>query len=101
LKFVDNDISAFSKSVFRCCRQLVIVHMLTVQNFVCEVCSVCCAHALIVHMYNAYDWLRSSVFVYMFPTLNVMGRGSQIRWVNGSWPIACSGRDLPEVAFHP
>jgi len=46
---------------------------------------VCCAHALIVHMYNAYDWLRSCVFVYMFPTLNVMGHGSHIRWVNGSW----------------
>jgi len=40
------------------------------------VCEVCCAHALIVHTYNAYDWLRSCVFVYMFPTLNAMGHGS-------------------------
>jgi len=46
---------------------------------------VCCAHALIVRIYNAYDWLRSCVFVYMFPTLNVMGHGSHIRWVSGSW----------------
>jgi len=28
---VDNDISAFTKGVFRCCRQLVIVYMFIVQ----------------------------------------------------------------------
>ena len=44
-----------------------------------------CCDALVVYMYNAYDWLRSCVFVYMFPTLNVMGHGSHVRWVNGSW----------------
>ena len=25
------------------------------------------------------------MFLYMFSTLNVMGHGSHIRWVNGSW----------------
>ena len=71
---MDNDISASSKGVFRCCRQLVIVYMFIVQYL-----SVKCA----VLMHLSFTW--SCVFVYMFSTLNVMGHGSHIRWVNGSW----------------
>ena len=48
-------------------------------------------------MYNVYDWLRSCVFVYMFPTLNVMGHGSHVRWVNGSW--VNSNDPLPMLWF--
>ena len=79
---MNNDISAFCKGVFRCCRQLVIVYMLIVQYF-----SVKCA--VLMHLSFTCITLMtdvgSCVFVYMFPTLNVMGHGSHIRWVNGSW----------------
>jgi len=88
-KSVDNYISAFSKGVFRCCRQLVIVYMFVVQYL-----SVKCA----VFMHLSFTCIKRMidfgvcVFVYLFSTLNVMGRGSylmghgsHIRWVNGSW----------------
>jgi len=93
--FQHSVISAFS---IRWCRQLVVMQYLSVK------CAVLNANALIVYMYNACDWLRSCVFVYMFPTLNVMvhgsylvGHGSHVRWVNGSW--VNSNDPLPALLY--
>ena len=79
------------KVAFRCCRQLVIVYMFIVQYL-----SVKCAVLMHLSFTHVIDF--GVVFVYMFPTLNVMGHGSHSRWVNGSW--VNSNDPLPALLTH-